>query len=217
MPSIKRGRYESLLNTIYSVAGDPARWPDVLTQVSDYLGADGGMLIHIGPPGERSFAVLGRINEEIAATFWEHYVWNPWSIGMTGIPFGQAVTASRLTDRGSLRRTAFYADIVQPMGTEEMVAVSLKELTIKGGVGGFNFGLSPRGEKQTSESMRRFTRVLPHLTRALDASLQVGKVRGWLPPVGESVGPHARCRAAVECRRTNYLCQPRGGSVVAHA
>jgi DNA-binding CsgD family transcriptional regulator/PAS domain-containing protein len=43
-----------------------------------------------------------------------------------------------------------------------------------GGTGGFGFCLSARGAERADEGVRRLQRLTPHLSRALDASLQLG-------------------------------------------
>jgi hypothetical protein len=65
--------YNALLDTIYAAAGDPRRWSEALTRTSDYLGANGGMLIYIAPHGGRGFTVLGRMSEELDEIFWQRY------------------------------------------------------------------------------------------------------------------------------------------------
>jgi DNA-binding CsgD family transcriptional regulator/PAS domain-containing protein len=167
--------YNALLDTIYAAAGDPRRWSEALTRTSDYLGANGGMLIYIAPHGGRGFTVLGRMSEELDEIFWQRYTWNPWSIAMKGIAFDSPVAGISLVERRGIQRTGFYADVLKPAGVEEMLAATVRSMAVKDGVGGFSFGLSERGVERTAESLRRFSRLLPHLTRAFDTSLQLGR------------------------------------------
>jgi DNA-binding CsgD family transcriptional regulator len=171
----KRDRYGTLLDTIYTAAGDPTVWPEALTRASDYLGANGGMLIYHGPTPERCFTILGRLSEELAEVYWKHYALNPWTLAMRGVPFELPVSSNSLVDKSIIRRSGFYADVLQPSAIEDTLAVSLREMRINGGIGGFSFGLTERGTEQTVESLRRFSRLLPHLTRALSASLELGR------------------------------------------
>lgn len=174
--STTHGRYSALLDTIYAAAADPTIWPEALTCASDYLGANGGMLIYHAPVEGHGFTVLGRLSEELAAIFWQRYAGrDPWTLAMKGVPFDRPTAMNSLVDKGVIRRTGFYADVLRPSGFDDMLNVSLKELGINGGTGGFGFGLTERGAERTAEGLRRLGRLLPHLSRALDASLQLGR------------------------------------------
>ena len=169
-------RYGALLDTIYAAAVDPSQWPEALTRASDYLGAVGGALIYHAPPPGRGFAVLGRLSEELAALYWQQYAGrDPWVIAMKNFAFDRPIAPSRLVEMSVIRRTGYYADILQPSGIEDLLAVSIRPLAAKGGVGGFSFGLSERAVERTDERLRRLGRLLPHLSRAVDASLQLGR------------------------------------------
>jgi DNA-binding CsgD family transcriptional regulator len=174
--SRKPDPYNESLDHIYAAAVDPTRWPEALTSASDYLGATGGMVIYVAPPGRgHSFTVLGRLSEEVATRYREHYLWNPWTVAMTGIPFSRPVAQNSLVARGAIRRTGFYADVLKPAGIEDMLALKVRDISINGGIGGFSFSLSERAVERTPESLRRLSRLGPHLTRALDSSLQLGR------------------------------------------
>src|SRR6202012_3176006 len=87
-----------VLDLIYSTVPDTTRWPDVLIGVSDYLGALGGMLAYVPPPGSKEpvVQILGRLPEQPSAVFREHYAWNPWTEAVASVPFGKAVSANSL-------------------------------------------------------------------------------------------------------------------------
>ena len=161
-----------LLDLIYSTVPDPARWSDVLIGVSDYLGAPGGMLAYVPPLGSRKPAeqILGRLPEKPWAIFRERYAWNPWTAAVVPVPFGKAVSADSLIERGSIQKTDFYADVLKPWGHVDMLAIKYKSLAADGGVGGLGFCLSQRGVADVEERVRRLDHLSPHLCRALEAS-----------------------------------------------
>lgn len=167
-----------LLNLIYGAVADPQRWYDVLIGVSDHLGADGGMLAYVPPRGSKlpPTQILGRLPEEPSAIFREHYAWNPWTLAITKVPFGKAVSANSLVEPGSIRKTAFYADVLAPVGHEDILDINYKGFAADGSVGGFGFCLSGRGTDQVEQRVRLLDRLSPHLCRALDASLLLGRV-----------------------------------------
>jgi hypothetical protein len=64
---------DRLLDLIYGAVADPTRWSEVLIGVSDHLGAVGGMLAYVPPPGSKKpiSQILGRMPEEASAIFRE--------------------------------------------------------------------------------------------------------------------------------------------------
>jgi DNA-binding CsgD family transcriptional regulator len=172
---------QELLDLIYSTVPDATRWPDVLIGVSDYLGAVGGMLAYVPPPGSRMpvAQILGRLPEEPSAIFRERYAWNPWTAAVAQVPFGQAVSANSLIERGSLQKTDFYADVLKPWGHVDILDINHKSFAVGGGVGGLGFCLTQRGEADVEQRVRRLADLSPHLCRALEASrLSSGSVDG---------------------------------------
>ncbi|RXT41808.1 helix-turn-helix transcriptional regulator [Bradyrhizobium betae] len=165
-----------LLDLIYGAVAAPERWEEVLVGVSDHLGALGGMLAYVPPRGSNlpPTQILGRLPEEPSAIFRKHYAWNPWTVAVTKVPFGKAVSANSLVEPGSIRKTAFYADVLAPWGHEDILDINYKGFAVHGSVGGFGFCLSERGTDQAEQRVRLLDRLSPHLCRALDASLLLG-------------------------------------------
>src|SRR6201996_2263397 len=155
-----------LLDLIYSAVPDPARWSDVLIGVADHLGALGGMLAHVPPPGSKKpvAQILGRLPEEPSAIFREHYAWNPWTVAVARqAPFGKAVSANSLLERGSIQKTDFFADVCKPWGHVDILDINHKSLAADGGVGGFGFCLSAGGTAELEARVHRLHQLSPHL------------------------------------------------------
>jgi DNA-binding CsgD family transcriptional regulator/PAS domain-containing protein len=167
---------DELLDLIYSAVPDPSRWSDVLIAVSDHLGALGGMLAYVPPPGSKMpvAQILGRLPEEPSAIFREHYAWNPWTVAVAQVPFGKAVSANSLIERGSIQKTDFFADVCKPWGHVDILDINHQSLAVQGGVGGLGFCLSPSGEAEVEDRIRRLQQLSPHLCRAFEASLLMG-------------------------------------------
>jgi DNA-binding CsgD family transcriptional regulator/PAS domain-containing protein len=56
-----------------------------------------------------------------------------------------------------------------------MITVSHRAMALDGGVGGFGFGVPPHETDRADENVRRLQRLTPHLGRALDATLRLGR------------------------------------------
>jgi DNA-binding CsgD family transcriptional regulator len=166
----------SLLDLIDSAVADPGGWPGILTRVADHLGAIGGMVMHIPAAGNGHVtAIYGRMSAEYAAVVHNHYAWNPWAVAMQAIPVNQAVVANSYLQPGQLFRTDFYADVLKPQGIIDAISSRHHALSPEGGTGGFGFMLSARGAEQAHHNVRRMQRLLPHLNRALDGTLYLGR------------------------------------------
>jgi DNA-binding CsgD family transcriptional regulator len=166
-----------VIDQVYSAIADPGRWTEVIVRISDYLGAVGGLLQHIGPGG-RLLLVLGRISEEHAKIVQQHYVWNPWSIAMKDVPSDKAVISNSLIEPRELFRSGFHTDVLAPLGIENALQTRHDALAQGGGLGGFGFMLSSRGSERAHHALPRLQRLTPHLSRALDATMQVGRIAG---------------------------------------
>ncbi|GAB1717481.1 MAG: helix-turn-helix transcriptional regulator [Nitrobacter sp.] len=167
----------SLLDLIYSAIADPGRWPEILTRVADHLGAVGGLLMHIPTAGQgRVIDIYGRLSEEHAAIVREYYPWNPWSKAMLDVPVNRAVIVGSRLKPGEIFKTGFYADVLRPQGLVDIMNVNHAALAQNGGVGGFGFCLSPRGTEQAHHRVRRMQHLVPHLSRALEGTLQLGRL-----------------------------------------
>jgi DNA-binding CsgD family transcriptional regulator len=167
-------RQDALLDLIYGAVAEPDRWPEVLTRISDHIGALGGMLIYNAPLGRPSLLVLARVSEESSEIYRKHYVWNPWTYAMTKVPFGKPVSANSLLEPGTIPKTAFYADVLAPQGIVDSLTISHRAMAQDGGIGGISFNLGAGGVDRTDDSVRRLQRLTPHLSRAVDATLKLG-------------------------------------------
>jgi DNA-binding CsgD family transcriptional regulator/PAS domain-containing protein len=168
---------DRILDLIYGAVADPQRWPEVLTGVSDHIGALGGMIAYVPPPSaqRQPTQILGRLPEEPSALFRERHAWNPWTVVISQYQPGKAVSAnSLLKEPALLRKTEFYADVLAPWGHADIVDINHKALSVDGAAGGFGFCLSERGAERADEHVRRLDPLTPHLCRALEASLLMG-------------------------------------------
>jgi DNA-binding CsgD family transcriptional regulator/PAS domain-containing protein len=166
-----------LIDQIYGTIADPGRWSEVIVRISDYLGAVGGLLNHIGPDG-RTFVVLGRLSEEPVKLYQQHYVFNAWSLAMKEAPNGKAVIVNSLIEPAALFKSGFFADVLAPLRVENGLAIRHDALSQAGGFGGFNFCLSARGSESAAHARPRLQRLTAHLGRALDATMEMGRIAG---------------------------------------
>src|ERR1051326_6362361 len=165
---------DALLDQIYGAVAEPDRWSDLLANLSDHIDGIGGMLVYNAPRGGRSLIVLGRLDPEYNAVYHKYHVWNPWTLAIRDQPFDRVIISGSLVDRRIVQKTAFHADVLAPQKIEDMLCISHRAFAADGGVGGICFALSARGADRAEQNRRRLQRLVPHLCRALDASLRLG-------------------------------------------
>jgi PAS domain-containing protein len=166
-----------LIDQIYSTVADPGRWSEVIVDIADYLGAIGGLLNYVGPDG-RTLVVSGRLSEEPMKSFQQHYAFNVWSLAMMEAPNGKALILNNLIEPAMLFKSGFFTDVLAPQGIENGLAMRHAALSRDGGVGGFNFCLSARGSEKAEHARPRLQRLTAHLGRALDATIEMGRLAG---------------------------------------
>ncbi|BAT57555.1 transcriptional regulator MalT [Variibacter gotjawalensis] len=163
------------LDLIYGAIADPAAWPLVLTQLADYFGAIGGLMAHINlTPGRESGVVItGRLSTEADRKFAEEHVDNPMSRAMSVAAPERVVQLGRQVDMAALKRTQFHADVLDPQSIADILSFTHPALNIRDGIGGFSFMFSESQRDRIGANMERLQHLVPHLGRALDASLKL--------------------------------------------
>src|ERR1700730_10342685 len=129
-------RHEVLLDLIYGAVADPHKWPEILTRLSDHLGAVGGMIAYL-PARGRALNVIGRLSEALNVVSQRHHTWNPWAVAMKSVPFNEVVIGNSLIAPGALSRNGFYDDILAPQEIVDSLATSHASMALHGSLGGF--------------------------------------------------------------------------------
>lgn len=164
-----------LVARIYEAAADPALWPAILTDVADHLGATGGMLAYVHPERRNALFLTGRLRDDLSTLFLGRHVNNVWTRATATVPRGTPVDLGRLVERRDLMRTEFYADVLAPQDVDNILNVTDAAFGRFGGFGGFGFTLHKRDSDVTRERLRRFQRLMPHLSRALETAIRIGE------------------------------------------
>lgn len=167
-----------IIRAIYQAAAAPETWPATLGQLSDHIGAAGGFLIHSGGGERPPFIVQERLRGDLVEPYFRDHADNPYATAFARVRPGRVYVANRLVDLASLRRTAFHADILIPQAMEDQVVLAHAGLTRDGSSGGISFALSRRHLDGTEAAAARLGRLAPHLSRAIDLSLQADRDRG---------------------------------------
>lgn len=171
--------HNTTVHAIYEAAADPDRWSEMLVTVADHVGALGGMLAYHAPTGsgQPSFLLVGRLRPDIGELYLQHYVDNPFARASMSRPIGRVVVGSHIVDLANVRRLSFHTDILAPQAIEDFVIFTHASLTRRGSVGGVSFPLQARHAAAAETAAARMRRLAPHMTRAIDLTLQLGRQR----------------------------------------
>lgn len=167
--------YTNVVVAIYQAAARPELWGETLELVTDYLGADSGMVLHLSALGADDFIVHRRLRDDLNQLFLEGYTQNPYSHAFARAPVGKALVTEALVEKEVLHRSAFHADILAPQGIEEIVAVRHADLS-RDGAGGILFNVSKSRAGNAGHAATRLGDLVPHLSRAIDLTLLTSRL-----------------------------------------
>ena len=198
---------ERVIDEIYSVVADPARWPHLLTTVADEIGVFGGMAAYVNVGRGEIMMEIGRLSPTFAGVFANRYVVNPWNKAMQGLaPDRKVVTMSSLVPFSSVSKTSFYADVLAPGDIVDGMSILLPSLAVDGGFGGLWFSIRRQERERASESAQQLESLTPHLCRALEACIklapqmdgtkQLERILGLMPNAALLIDAQRRVRFA---------------------
>lgn len=167
--------YSDIVTAVYGAAMQPELWAGTLEMISDYLGADSGMVLHLAASGNGSFIIHRRLREDLNQLFLQHHTRNPYAFAFARAPSGKALVTEALIEKDLLYRSAFFADILAPQGIAEIIAVKHSDLS-RHGVGGILFNFSRSRADDTQDAAARLGDLVPHLNRAIDVTLLTSRL-----------------------------------------
>ncbi|BAT57523.1 bacterial regulatory proteins, luxR family [Variibacter gotjawalensis] len=165
---------EALVDDIYSVVADPTRWSQLLTAVSDRIGALGGMVAQLNLRRNENVMEVGRLCPAAGKIYEKYHVTNPWTKELSRLADRRRlVTMSPMVPTAELKKSVFYADVLEPQGITDGMNIILPSLAFDGGMGGFQFSVHHSRADEVTEIALRLGQLAPHLARALEASCKL--------------------------------------------
>jgi DNA-binding CsgD family transcriptional regulator len=159
-------RVSRLIAGIYDAALEPARWPEVLTRVVDFVGGHGGCLLAKDPT---SRDIDAHWQTGVAPHYMRLYTDTYSKLGpVAALSFGdvgQIVSVPDVVPYSEFRRSRFFREWAQPQGWVD-VAVAVIE---KSAERSSYLGISRNATNGMvdDEMRRRMSLVVPHVRRAL--------------------------------------------------
>jgi DNA-binding CsgD family transcriptional regulator len=172
---VSKPAYSDLVVAIYQAAIQPEFWAGTLELISDYIGADSGMVLHLSTSRNDNFIVHRGLREDLNQLFLQHHTRNPYASAFARAPGGKALVTEALIKKEVLYRSAFYADILSPQGIAEIIAVRHFGLS-RDGIGGILFNVSKSRADKAEHAARRLHGLVSHLSRAIDFTLLASRL-----------------------------------------
>lgn len=112
------GDAAALLSTLYEAASGSAPWERALAAIADAVGAKSALLFTPTQPPETGLFVAHNLDPAVFATYAGYYhakdLW--FAAGeRLGASAGTVLTGDALVDRGTFKRSEWYADFLRPM------------------------------------------------------------------------------------------------------
>lgn len=167
------------IDVVYRAAAEPQSWSAALEQVADHVGGSGAILVHNDFARGTGLIVNGRLRDDLGELYVREYCANPlvMAIAKHG-RIGRPDLVSSLPGTDIFTKTAFHADILEPQRIVEQIALPHQAFTSTGShSGGFAVMLTHRHTDGARVAVERMARLAPHLSRALDLSLEVARHR----------------------------------------
>lgn len=164
-------RQSAIVDLIYDAVLDASLWSRVLEDLSDFTGSVGG-LIHGYAIDEQiyTFHDLGRIDPECKRRHELFHVTNPW-MRSNAFPAARLVRSDEIVPLETLKRSAFYADVLQPQNIAHCMTVILAQR--EGLKVSINLERSEAIGAYNDNDIAMLGCFLPHLRRACNLRLRM--------------------------------------------
>ena len=166
------------MSNIYDATLDGARWPAVLTQISDWLGSEScHFFLMDGSRGTLALCHAVRTDPVLLQEYDAHYASvNPWVRPALTTPVGAVVTDEALYSARDLRRTEFFNDWLRRRDVGHgLFTIALHEEQWLGALSLYRSDTKGRYE---SSEISACQAIAPHLRRALQLTKRLVRAEG---------------------------------------
>jgi DNA-binding CsgD family transcriptional regulator len=159
--------YSRLIGSIYDRVGQPDEWPELLEDLTGFVGGRVGQLAVFSLDGTRKpmWAVSGFDRTQYRTFLYRHATEDP------RLPYilsnqGKVICAEEGVDPAQFRETALFKEVVRPFGIEHsLVTYFAKEADVMATLAAMRD--EEAGPFQSAE-VRRLAMLVPHLRRAFE-------------------------------------------------
>ena len=166
------------IDAVYRAAAEPKSWSTTLEQIADHVGGSGALLVHNNLDRRTGAIVVGRLRDDLSNAYLREHIANPVTLAVVARGrIGRPDLASTFVADAIVRHTAYHADILEPQRIVDQIALPVASFSGSGRTGGFGITLNERQADDRCAAVERMARLAPHLSRALDLSLEIAQHR----------------------------------------
>jgi DNA-binding CsgD family transcriptional regulator len=163
---------ERLLDLIYDAAVEPVIFDEVLRRISALTNASGALLEGFSYYGEySSFHNQFGLDPERKILHEAFYLQNPWADAMVTKPEGRIYRSDELVNISSLKKTAFYADMLKPQDKLHSAMAALANRADF--IVALHFMRSEKAGAWADDELEKIRFFIPHLQRAAKLRLRL--------------------------------------------
>ncbi|TWT11618.1 helix-turn-helix transcriptional regulator [Reyranella sp. CPCC 100927] len=167
---------EKLLDLIYDAASEPEAWRQVMTEIADLTGSQGGILFGQSLTAARVyFDYNGRLDPDCNRVYQQRHMLNPWSVAMESQPVGRIVFSDDVVPLSSLRSTGFFDEVLRPQDVAHNAMIPLAARNDFRAA--FNICRSPHQGAFGTGERRLLTTLTPHLCRSITLGFRLDAYR----------------------------------------
>lgn len=176
-----------LVANTFGAAGEEQRWPNVVRDVTTWLGGLAGALqVRVLLPRVTMEVLTCGVDEGFGRAYNQHFfLEDPHLVHVERLRQGEAVVSRDLITDRDLEGTAFFQDWARPQGLQDLVGCTIiREPTRV--VTYATYG--PRRFRFDERSKEKLQALLPHLQRAVRLWLELRTLRAMRQPLDSDVG-----------------------------
>lgn len=168
--------FDSLVDDIYEAALDPARWPQVLSDIREGMGANAYSLFTLASPeGQKPELLTCNIDPEWSQAYrefwWQHDAWVQGAFNRGLAAPGLTLSGSMLVEPETFRKGIWFNEAIRPQDMGDLLTSTLWTAEAPGPQLVLSFYRSLRSERFGSAEVNHLTALSGHLRRAFRLSL----------------------------------------------
>jgi len=178
MAEISERVFRELVLKTLDAALDEDYWPELMRSLAAASGGMGALIAGCSlTEPSKGLLIPGGLDADISQLFVDRYQDNPWTRATIGMrPEDGAVDIASRVDRGTIRVTAFHADVLAPQSIDTMVGMNLP-LGAGFDTGGVSVAFNGGSDEAPRTSVALLNLLAPYLRRAIRINLMLRQAR----------------------------------------
>jgi DNA-binding CsgD family transcriptional regulator len=205
---------DALIDQLYDAAAGLCDWHEVLANVARLIGGSAAVLGIVGPRSPARIVHVG-VDPAYMTRYAERYGGrNELALRSAACPIGSVLTIESLMPKADFLRTAFYDECLRPQGLRSLINLRAAR-GASGAVANVCVLRSGKGGEFSTEDAEVFSRLAPHLRRAVMVHARLTEAEGERRALTETLERLPRVAFLVDAAATVRLANAAGTALLA--